>query len=221
MIVGIPSCIPRPEVTMRPDADSDPVTESSEESFPASDAPGWIGGSASPGSQATPPPTSPRLPVPVEGLIAGLLGYAAVVVTVAAMDLLAGRALFHTPAALGSWLFFWPGDVSGPAPRAGPLLTWNGVHLVLSLVVGTIGAFLVLESERLMGFWYFALMVLIATAVYAVVILGGVGTELAQVLDWPTILVGTVAWLGAMTLWFWKAHPGAAQRLQADLDSDG
>lgn len=151
-----------------------------------------------------------------EGLVAGLLGYLAVVVVVALLDLVRGRAAFDTARVLGTALF---GDPEGTG--WGPVFAWNGVHLLASLAVATLGAGLVLASEHYRGFWYFALMALITVAVGAIGALGAFGVEITRLVDWTTVVVGTAAWLGAMTLTFALAHRRIFSRISADLDADG
>lgn len=138
-----------------------------------------------------------------------------------AMDLAQGRTPFHTAGLIGSWLFF--GGAAPPPPQAwaGPVLAYNGVHLLASLAVGILGAVLVLGSDLHRGFWYFALLVLVAAGMYAFTLLGGIRVEVAGALDWPTVVLGTGAWLGVMTVWFWRAHRWTRQRIRADLDAGG
>jgi hypothetical protein len=202
---------------MRIHTDAD-VEEASEESFPASDAPAWIEGSATP--EATPPHRTNIARVVREGVIAGLLGYAAVVVVVAAMDLVRGRSPFHTAAVLGSWLFYGLEAASRSSIEPGPVLAYNGVHLLVSLAVGTVAALLVLESGLFRGFWYFALMILIAAVMYPLVVLGGIAVEWGQMLDWTTVLVGTAAWLAAMTTYFWRCHGDVVRKIRSDMEAD-
>lgn len=209
------------ETAMMRRSDVHGVDETSEGSSPTRDPPRWITGSAS----ADPAPDG-RAGSGVgrmlgDGMVAGLLGYAAVVVVVSAMDAAQGRSPFHTAALLGSWLFFGLEDPSALELWAGPVLAYNGVHLIVSLAAGMVGALLVLESERWRGFWYFALMVLVAAGTYTVVLLIGAGGEIARALDGPTVVLGTTAWLGAMTAYFWSAHRGAWQEIEADMDAEG
>lgn len=154
-----------------------------------------------------------------EGFLAGLAGYAAVVVVVAALDALAGRAVFHTPGLLGSWLVFGLTDPAGFAPTPGPVLAYNGIHLLGSLAAGTMGALMVLDAELVRGFWYVGLMALVALAVVVIAVLGGAAVELGQAVDWGSVVLGTTAWLTAMTAYFWSAHRRDAARIEASLRS--
>jgi hypothetical protein len=89
-----------------------------------------------------------RAQVLTQGLVAGLVGYAAVVLFFIVANLVAGRSPFHTAAALGSALFHGLSDPARLVIEPGPVLAMNGLHLVLSLAVGTVVAWLLSETER-------------------------------------------------------------------------
>lgn len=165
-------------------------------------------------------------PVLQEGLLAGVLGYGAVVVVIGLLDLVTGRGLFHTPAAVGDLLFpMAAGGGEAPGDPSGPLLAFNGVHLVGSLAVGLVAAVMMLGAERLAGFWYPALMALVATGTFAVALFTGAVGEGGRVagggpvVDWPTIVVGTAAWLGAISAYLWWRHPALVGRMRAETEA--
>jgi hypothetical protein len=154
-----------------------------------------------------------------DGMAAGLIGYAAVVAAVSALDLGRGLGVLHTSERIGSALFFGGTLSAAPDPMA-PVLAWNGVHLLASLAVGTLGALMVLGAGRFVGFWWAGLMLLVAVGVFAVVALGGLGVQVAGVFDWTTALVGTTVWLGAMTAYLAWAHRRLRHRIDEELHSD-
>ncbi len=160
-------------------------------------------------------------PALTEGLVAGLIGYVAVVLTVAAIDLLQGFGLVHTPREIGMALFFGGSGAPAPSDAMAPVLAWNGVHLVASLLAGLLGALMVLGAERFLGFWWAGLMVLVTVGVYALIGLGGFGVQVAGVLDWTTALLGTAAWLASMTAYFAWAHRRLRGQLEMEMGSDG
>ena len=90
----------------------------------------------------------------VEGLVAGLIGYVTVVVLFGVVNLARGEGVLHTAALLGSALFFGarePGAiVSGPAP----IIAYNGVHILVSLLIGLGAAWLVFQTEKNRPLWY-------------------------------------------------------------------
>jgi hypothetical protein len=154
-----------------------------------------------------------------EGTIAGLVGYAAVVVVVALLDVIAGRPPLHTAAALGAWLFHPdPGPEASLWPAA---VAYNGLHLVGSIVVGIVGSLAVFLTERHASVWYLALMALIVVAMYAMGAMGAAAVEIGGVSDWPTITLGTGAWLLAMTAYLWWAHRRFVRALGRGVEMSG
>lgn len=156
-----------------------------------------------------------------ESLVAGLIGYAAVVVVIGAIDILQGRGLLYTPSLLGARLFLGGGDSVVPEVDPGAVIAYNGFHLLGSLAMGFVGASMIAATERLHGFWYIALMTLIASGLYTVTVLGGIGAEVMQAVGWVTVVIGTTAWFGGMTVYFWRAHPRLLGSLDHDPDAAG
>lgn len=175
-------------------------------------------GAAKGRSNTTPARSGPR--VLREGMMAGVCGYVAVVLVVTVVDLLFGRAALHTAAHLGAWLFHPVEDaLTGPGwPSA---VAYNGLHLILSLIVGIVAATMVAVSERMTGSWYVALIVLIACAIYAVGGLGAIAVEFKGITDWPTAILGTAAWLAGMTLYLRFAHPRLLSQMKEESAEQG
>lgn len=151
-----------------------------------------------------------------EGLVGGLLAYLAVVVAFALLNVAQGRSPFHTAAAMGAVLFHGGEAASAFALDPAPILAYNGIHLVGSLLVAGLAALLIYESELHRSFWYFGLMVLTAAGVYGIVLFGVAGAEIGGVLDWPTVILGTLVWLGAMTAYFLRVHRGLLDGIRAE-----
>ncbi len=87
-----------------------------------------------------------------EGLITGLLGYAVVVVFYGILNLVTGLSFFSTAARLGAGL------VSPESNSAvGAVLAFNGLHVVVFLLVGLLVAWLVMQMERRPSFFVLAL----------------------------------------------------------------
>ncbi len=151
-----------------------------------------------------------------EGLVAGVLAYVAVALVFAGADLLLGRALFATPAAIGGVLFYGGHAVAGPgAVSAGPVAAANGVHILLSVVLGLVAALLVEETERHPQFFYatFAMVVFFLFASTAVLL--GIPSAITRAAPWAVILVANVIGLGVAGIYLWHAHP----RLRAGVDA--
>lgn len=157
-----------------------------------------------------------RARVLVEGFIAGIIGYAAVALFFAVVNLVSGRSPFHTAAALGGALFY---GVRGPAElviEPGPILAYNGVHLVLSLLAGFVAAWLVFETERHHNLWYFLFFVFLAGFVYSLVAIGIVGAEIAELVSWWSVAVANLAWVIAMGGYLFLTHRGLVRELHEE-----
>ena len=81
-----------------------------------------------------------------EGLVAGAIGYAVVALFFVVVNVMQGWRAFHTAEALGLALFYGGVPAAG-AGHAGPVIAYNGFHLVLFLVLG-MGAAWLAETDR-------------------------------------------------------------------------
>lgn len=138
-----------------------------------------------------------------EGLFTGIIGYAVVVAFFAVENLLAGRSPFHTAAALGAPL------VAGVPPEqeaVAAIFAYNGLHLLVFVLVGIVAAWIVTEMERHPVLWYLGFFAFIMGFAYDLVLMlmmvgpaGGPG--------WVSILAANgLAALG-MGIYLWSVHP--------------
>lgn len=144
----------------------------------------------------------------VQGLVAGLIGYAAVALFFAAENLIAGRPLLFTAAGLGSLLAPAEGWSSTVGVAAAPAIAFNGVHMFLSVCVGMTTSWLVYEAEEHHEFWYILLLLFVALYLFGVLVFGVIGAELLGVLSWGSALAGNAAWLlPVLAYLFWVHRP--------------
>jgi hypothetical protein len=145
--------------------------------------------------------TEQRKRMLADGLVAGLIGYVMVVALFMAVDLITGRAAFHTAVVLGEALFSGvtvPGSVAG---QWAPILAFNGVHLLAVLGFGFFAAWLMYEAEQHPQFWYVALFLFLAGAVF-----GYAGVLALTVVAGVTLspwLVGSAGMLSAVGVGLW------------------
>jgi hypothetical protein len=92
-----------------------------------------------------------------QGVICGLIGYGTVAILMAMMNVLAGRSPFFTAAAFGGALFYGLTDLASLRIWVGPVLAYNGFHLLVFLVLGIVSTFVTLWVERKPVFFYLAL----------------------------------------------------------------
>ena len=129
----------------------------------------------------------------VEGLVTGLIGYFTVVLLFVVINLLAGRPSFHTAGLLGSALFFGLREPSQLVLEPGPVIAYNGVHMMVSLLIGLGAAWLVFQAEKYKPLWYVVFFIFLAGFVYSVAIMGVFAAEIVQFLSWTTVILANIA----------------------------
>jgi len=151
-----------------------------------------------------------------EGLIAGLAGYAVVVLFYGVLNVLAGQSFFATAASLGGGLVSDPG--SGGA--VGAVFAFNGLHILAFLVVGLVAAWLAMRTERQPSFFVLALFIGVAglfavmAAFLSFAAQSGVPLPIGSVFA-ANLLAGVV--MGAYLL---KAHPRLWPEIRDHLDPE-
>lgn len=149
---------------------------------------------------------SKSAPWVAEGLVTGLIGYGTVVVFFGVVNLAMGQPVFHTAALLGSALFFGARDPGAWVPGPGPVIAYNGVHILASLAIGLGAAWLVFQTEKHRPLWYLVLFVALAGFIYSVVAMGVLASEIAHLLSWTVILTANI--LSGLTAgyYLWRRH---------------
>jgi len=142
-----------------------------------------------------------------QGFVAGLIGYAVVAVLVALFDVLGGRRLFHTPALIGSAMFYGLEDPSVLRIWPGPVLAFNGVHLMVFQFLGFVAAWLAYLSQRGPQFWYIGavLFILVLFHLFAFVLFLSEGVRVALT-PWQLFASGALATV-AMAAYLVAARP--------------
>jgi hypothetical protein len=147
-----------------------------------------------------------------EGVVAGVIGAAAVAVLILVFDVAAGAPL-QSPAILGSAIFKGIRDPNLVTVSAGPIIGYTILHGAGFILVGLIAAFLVNAAERepamvlalLIFFAAFEVFFLALIAFWALPVLG--------TLAWWEILAGNLVASLAMLYYFHRRHPGLARSL--------
>jgi hypothetical protein len=154
-----------------------------------------------------------RVQVYWQGLVAGLVGYATVAIVMAIANVLLGRSPFHTAALLGQTLFYGPIDPSQLTIWAGPVLAYNGFHLLIFLVLGVAAAWLAQLSERGPHFWYIGTVLMLFVAFHLFGALMLVGERFPSGLSpWALLGAGFAAMVTMSAYLVW-AHP----RLRSEM----
>lgn len=90
----------------------------------------------------------------LESMVAGLVGYAVVALLFAGLNLFQGRSVFYTAALLGADLFYGLERPSELVIGPGPVLAYNGVHLLAFIAAGFFMRWLAGLAERIPQGWY-------------------------------------------------------------------
>ena len=143
-----------------------------------------------------------------EGVVAGLIGAAAVAVLILIFDIASGAPL-QSPAILGSAILKGIRDPNLVTVSAGPVLGYTILHGLGFIAVGLVAAFLVASAERepemvlalLIFFAAFEVFFLALIAFWALPVLG--------VLAWWEILAGKPGGLGRDALLLPPVPPGS------------
>jgi hypothetical protein len=143
----------------------------------------------------------------IGGLWAGLIGYAAVVVVIALLNLLAGRSPFYTAALFGSALFYHLSDPAALVVAPGPVLAYNMVHMVAFLGIGLLCSWLVGLAERFPTVTYLVLVVLLFVGFHIYFAMALLARPLLGDLVWWHIGAGSFAAVVGMGWYLFAAHP--------------
>jgi hypothetical protein len=142
-----------------------------------------------------------------EGLIAGLIGYVIIVLFFAAWNLLQGHSPFYTAALLGDALFYAGDDGTRFAVEPGPVLAFNGVHMLLLISFGVAAAWLAALAERGTQLWYVGAIAFVFILIHLIGGMVWMSAPLrAEIPAWA-VGVSTLLAAGALTAYLWWAHP--------------
>lgn len=132
-----------------------------------------------------------------DGLAAGLIGYALVAGFFAVVNLVAGRSPVYTAALIGEALFNGLRDPAAVTLAAGPILAFNGAHLLAYMLFGFFAAFLVYETELHPEFWYLTFFLFLgATVLSYAVILAVMALVGNPVSTWAVVAASLLAAVG-------------------------
>ena len=155
----------------------------------------------------------------LQGIVAGIVGYAAVVVFYAIVNVVAGRSIFYTAAVLGSALFEGVTSSGAVDVATGPVATYNMVHLLFFLALGLLGVFVAAETERFPALWYLGFLsvvvvggsVLMAVFFFAAPLFGGA---------WWQLAVASLLAAALMAWYLLSRHPRLRRELGEIKQSD-
>jgi hypothetical protein len=144
-----------------------------------------------------------------EGMIAGVIGAAAVALWFLLLDTLTGRPLY-TPTVLGTALFRHGAGLA--APETLPvsmemvwMFTW--VHGLAFAALGGAASRLLGVAERHPSFGFGVLLLFVVFQFGFIAVAMIVAAPILHALAWPAILGANLLAASAMTAYFWSRHP--------------
>ena len=111
--------------------------------------------------------TAERSATLLQGVLAGLIGYATLALLVGIIDIALGHSFFFTAALLGEHLFYGLSDPARVVVWPGAVFAYNGLHLLAFLIIGTVAAWLALMSEKGPELWYLAAILFLFVFLHA------------------------------------------------------
>jgi hypothetical protein len=152
---------------------------------------------------------APALSTDGAGILAGLIGAAALALWFLILDTLAGHPLY-TPTVLGTALF--RGGVGLETPASLPVsmelvVFFTFVHVLVFFLIGWIASHLLAlaAANPNAGFGVVLLFVVFEFGFIAVCML--FAQPVLQALAWPAVLVGNLLAAGAVAVTLWRLHP--------------
>jgi hypothetical protein len=137
----------------------------------------------------------------------GLIGFAAVAVVLAVLNIDSGRSPFYTPALFGSALFYHLTDPAALVIRPGPVFAYNALHLLVFLGLGLFISWLVSIAERYPAALYLILFPLLFVAAHMYLALIIFAQPLLGVAGAWQIALGSLVATLAMAWYVWRSHP--------------
>ena len=141
-----------------------------------------------------------------EGLVAGLLGAAAVALWFFLLDAAQGR-IFFTPAALGSAIFYGANSLEEVRIAAAPVLGYTVLHVAAFAGAGLISAALLTEAEHEPPLLLGLALLFVTFETLFIGLVAIVAGWLLDTLQWWTIAAGNVIAAAAMGIYLWREHP--------------
>lgn len=155
-----------------------------------------------------------------EGAVAGLIGYAAIVLFFVVVNLLAGLSIFYTAALFGSALFYELRDPASLQVAIAPVATYNMVHLLTFLVLGVLAAWTVSKMEKFPLLWVPVLLAVVFVAAYVFMALFIFAEPLLGTVAWWQLGVSSVLAAVLMGAYLFQRHPRLRRELASIAHSD-
>ena len=154
-----------------------------------------------------------------EGIVVGLIGFAAVALFYAAFDFLAARGFLFTVNLLGEAVFFGLRDQSilgtPIAVNMTAVVLYTALHLVTALVIGLFVSWLAAHLEGPPSEVRLAVLLIAAGFLVTIFGIGMVSSPIKALLPWGSVVVANSLAVVVAGVDLMKRHPGLPWRLLA------
>ena len=152
-----------------------------------------------------------------EGIIVGLIGFAAVALFYVAFDFLAARGFLFTVNLLGEAVFFGlrdPGVLGIPiAVNLNAVLLYTALHLVTALIIGVFVSWLTAHLEGPPSEVRLASLLIAAGFLVTIFGIGMISNPIKALLPWWSVVVANALAVVVAGAYLLKRHPGLGRRL--------
>jgi hypothetical protein len=154
-----------------------------------------------------------------DGIVVGLIGYAAVALFYSMFDLLAARGTFYTVNLLGRAVFRGlrdPEVLMFPVTLdVAAIVSYNSLHLALALIIGLVVTWLVGYAEEHPSRRFGVVLVIIAGFVVTVLAVGMLTAGMRPLLPWWSIVMANILAVVLAGTYLMRRRPGLAGRMVA------
>jgi heme A synthase len=154
-----------------------------------------------------------------DGIVVGLIGYAAVALFYSMFDLLAARGTFYTVNLLGRAVFRGlrdPEVLMFPVTLdVAAIVSYNSLHLALALIIGLVVTWLVGYAEEHPPRRFAVVLVIIAGFVVTVLAVGMLTAGMRPLLPWWSIVMANILAVALAGVYLMRRRPGLAGRMVA------
>lgn len=151
-------------------------------------------------------------PVLVGGVVAGLVGAAAVAAWFFLLDVMAGRPFF-TPAALGSLVFLGAQSPEEVRVGLGTVGAYTALHVAAFSAVGIVFVAAARQLEKAPSLAYLAVLAGIVLEAVSFGVLVAVGAWVVEDLSVWAIGIGNLLAVVCMGAWIWRSRPVLRRRV--------
>jgi hypothetical protein len=150
-----------------------------------------------------------------DGLLVGLIAYGSVILVYTALDLLGGRGPFYTVNLLGHAVLVGAAGAAdaGVGVDLGAVALFNGIHLVVSLLIGLVVLQLVAFAEREQRQALVVILAIVSGFALTVAVVGWWSAPFREQFSWASIILANVVAVLLSLLFIVRRRPDVMERV--------